>query len=259
MSRPLALVTGASAGLGDRYARSLARRGHDLLLVARRGERLRALAAEIEEAFGACATVVPADLATEQGRRACREAIDAAGRPLELAILNAGFGSRGALHRLPREREVEMVQLNCTAVVDLACYVLPPMVERGAGALVVVSSASAWQPLPYMATYAASKAFELSFADAVGEELRGTGVQTLAVLPGPTRTEFSTTSGENAPGPEWLIPTSDPEDVVAATWRALGRGRRHASIGPVAHSAAAVARVLPRPAMLRGAGLVQRE
>ena len=252
-------MTGASAGLGAAYARSLAERGHDLLLVARRGERLRELAGEVEEAFGLGAAVVPADLATEQGRRACRDAVDAAGRAPDVAVLNAGFGSRGALHRLSRERQVEMVQLNCTAVVDLASHVLPAMVERGTGALVVVSSASAWQPLPYMATYAASKAFELSLTDAVGEELRGTGVRALAVLPGPTRTEFSMATGEGPSAVDWLIPSGEAEDVVAATWRALERGRRHASIGPVARSAAAVARVLPRPAMLRGAGLVQRD
>jgi hypothetical protein len=185
--------------------------------------------------------------------------VDAAGRPLAVAVLNAGFGSRGALHRLPREREVEMVQLNCTAVVDLARHVLPGMVEAGAGALVVVSSASAWQPLPYMATYAASKAFELSFADAVGEELRGTGVRVVAVLPGPTRTEFSTASDSTPSVPQWLIPTSEPEEVVAATWQALERGRRHASVGPLARLAATLPRVVPRPATLRGVGLTGRD
>ena len=191
-ARGTALVTGASAGLGWAYALSLAERGHPLILVARRAERLEALAAAVEKRFAVEATVVAADLGTQEGRAICRAAVDAADPPLEVAVINAGFGSRGPLVELDREREVAMVELNCVAVVDLAAHVLPGMVARGRGDLIVVSSAAAFQPVPFMATYAATKAFELHLVEGLAGEVAGTGVRVVAVCPGPTRTEFST-------------------------------------------------------------------
>src|SRR5690606_1012319 len=127
------------------------------------------------------------------------------------------------------EREGRMVRLNCLAVVDLAAHALPGMVRRGRGALVVVSSAAAWQPVPYMATYAATKAFGLHLGDALAHELRGTGVRAVAVCPGPTRTEFGIASGGG--GTSWAVPFDDPELIVRATWRALARGRGRAPAG----------------------------
>ena len=158
--------------------------------MARREERLRALARRAREVHGVEARPVVADLATEEGLVACRRALDESPPP-DVVILNAGFGLRGPLWELERARQADMVRLNCVAVVHLAAHALPRMVARGAGALVVVSSAAAWQPVPFMATYSATKAFELHFAEAVAEELRGTGVRALAVCPGPTRTEFT--------------------------------------------------------------------
>ncbi|HTI33863.1 MAG TPA: SDR family NAD(P)-dependent oxidoreductase, partial [Miltoncostaea sp.] len=172
MSPAPALVTGASSGLGRAYAESLAGRGHPLLLVARREDRLRELAAWAERTHGVAARVVVADLATEEGLAACRDAIDA-GPPLGLAVLNAGFGDHAPVHAADRAKLTEMVRVNCVAVVDLAAHVLPGMVARRAGALVVMSSAAAFQPVPYMATYAATKAFELHLTEAIAEELRG--------------------------------------------------------------------------------------
>ena len=137
-----------------------------------------------------------------------------------------------------------MVRLNCVAVVDLAAHVLPGMVERGGGALVVVSSAAAWQPVPYMATYAATKAFDLHLAEALGEELRGTGVRALAVCPGPTRTEFTLSSGSE-PGHS-AIPFDDVDLVVRATWRALAAGRRRAPTGVVSRGSCWRAPAPPR-------------
>ena len=180
-----ALVTGASSGLGWAYADSLAARGHPLIVVARREERLRALARRAREAHGVETRVVVADLAAEEGLAACREALDAS-PVLDVAVLNAGFGSHGPVWEVERRRQADMVRVNCVAVVDLAAHLLPRMVARGAGAVVVVSSAAAWQPVPSMATYAATKAFGLHFAEALAEELRGTGVRALAVCPGPT-------------------------------------------------------------------------
>ena len=192
-----ALVTGASSGLGWAYADALASRGHPLIVVARREERLRALARRAREVHGVEARSVVADLTTDAGLAACRAALDE-GPPPDVVVLNAGFGTHGPLWELDRARQTDMVRLNCAAVVDLAAHALPRMVARGAGALVVVSSAAAWQPVPYMATYAATKAFALHFAEAVAEELRGTGVRAVAVCPGPTRTEFTMSNGGGA-------------------------------------------------------------
>jgi short-subunit dehydrogenase len=247
------IVTGASSGIGWAFAQSLASRGHDLVLVARREDRLRELARLVGERHGVAARVVVADLATDQGLAACREAITAEPAPPKMVVLSAGFGSRGRFWELERERQSAMVRLNCLAVVDLAAHVLPGMVARGSGALVVVSSAAAWQPVPFMATYAATKVFELHLVEAMAEELRGTGVRALAICPGPTRTEF-TMSSEAGPA-HWWIPFDDVDLVVRSAWRALAAGRRRAVTGPVARGSMLAARILPRGLVLRAAAL----
>jgi short-subunit dehydrogenase len=250
------VVTGASSGIGRAFAESLASRGHALVLVARREDRLRELARRLAEEHGVDARVVVADLATEAGLAACRAAISAGPEPPDVVVLNAGFGSRGRFWELERERETAMVRLNCLAVVDLAAHVLPGMVARGRGALLVVSSAAAWQPVPFMATYAATKAFELHFVEALAEELRGTGVRALAVCPGPTRTEFSTAPDSGAS--HWAIPFDDTDLVVRAAWRALAAGRRRAPTGVVARGSMLAGRLLPRGLVLRAAALAHR-
>jgi uncharacterized protein len=251
-----ALVTGASSGLGCAYADSLAARGHPLIVVARREERLRAVARRARELHGVEARPVVADLATEEGLAACRRALDE-GPPPDAVVLNAGFGTHGPLWELDRAREAEMVRLNCVAVVDLAAHALPRMVRRGAGALVVVSSAAAWQPVPFMATYAATKAFGLHFAEAVAEELRGTGARAVAVCPGPTRTEFTMSTGSERTL-RWTIPHDDVDLVVRATWRALAAGRRRAPTGWVARGSMLAGRLVPRGLVLRASAIAHR-
>lgn len=248
-------MTGASSGLGRAFAESLAARGHPLIAVARREERLRELAAWAEREHGVTTRIVVADLATEEGLAACRDAVDAAG-PLDVAILNAGFGTSGAFAASGRERAGEMVRLNCLAVVDLAAHVLPGMVERGAGEVVVLSSAAAWQPVPYMATYAATKAFELHLTEAIAEELRGTGVRAIAVCPGPTRTEFTMSGGAGTTMRG--VPFDDVGLVVRATWRALAAGRSRVPTGRVARASLLASRFLPRRLIVRGAALTHR-
>lgn len=256
MARGPALVTGASSGIGRAFAESLAARGHPLIVVARREDRLRSLADWAREAHGVDAEVVVADLATEEGLARCRAAVDRAAAPLEVAVLNAGFGTRGPIWALDRAREADMVRLNCVAVTDLAAHVLPGMVEAGRGALVVMSSAAAWQPVPYMATYAATKAFELHFAEALAEELRGTGVRAVAVCPGPTRTEFTLSAGGSTV-PK-AVPFDDVSLVVRATWRALAAGRPCAATGLVSRGSLLGARFLPRRLVTRLAALTHR-
>ena len=251
----LAVVTGASSGLGYAYAQSLAARGYALLVVARREERLRELARWAADTHGVETQVVVADLATPEGLATTREALSDAPTP-DVVILNAGFGSHGPIWGLDREREAQMVRLNCVAVVDLAAHVLPGMVVRGGGGLVVVSSAAAWQPVPFMATYAATKAFELHFTEAIAEELRGTGVRALAVCPGPTTTEFTLSSGSD--GSHAMIPFDDVDLVVRATWRALAGGRRRAPTGIVSRGSLLASRLLPRGLVVRAAALTHR-
>jgi short-subunit dehydrogenase len=251
-----AVVTGASSGIGRAFAESLAARGYPLVLVARREERLRALADRAGERHGVEARVVPADLTTDAGLAACRAAVDALPAPPAVLVLNAGFGTRGPLWALDRGRETDMVRLNCLAVVDLAVHALPGMVARGRGAVVVVSSAAAWQPVPHMATYAATKAFELAWTEALAVELRGTGVRALAVCPGPTRTEFSLAAGSEVS--HWWIPFNDVDLVVRSAWRALAGGRRRAPAGLVSRGSMLASRILPRGLILWGAALTHR-
>ena len=257
MTRPVAVVTGASSGIGEAYARDLAAKGRDLVLLARRRERLESLAAELHELHGVSVRVAPCDLADHAGRAAAMAQIDDLGRAPEVLVLNAGFTSYGAFADLPAAREVEMVELNCLGVLELMRHKLPAMRAAGRGAVVIVSSAAAWQPMPFMATYAATKSFELTLAEGVREELRGTGVCVVAVLPGPVPTEFGASGGVPGGAGDGL-PYRRPEDVVAATWRALARGRGRVSVGPLAVAARLAAVIVPRGLVLAATGIAGR-
>ncbi len=185
-----ALVTGASSGIGTEFARALARRGHSLTLVARRSERLRALAEEFSGAHGVHVDWISADL----GDAAQRERLDAEvldrGRPAQLLVNCAGFGIYEPFVVSTRQRELEQVRLLVEAVVDLDARFVPAMVKRGSGTVINVASTAGFQPLPGNGTYSASKAFVLAHSEALAEELRGTGVSVTAVCPGPVPTEF---------------------------------------------------------------------
>jgi len=158
-ARGWALVTGASSGIGAEVALRLARRGHPLVVVARRGDRLAALAEQARREHGVEVRGVAADLSREEGRAAVRGVLDQLRGPLAVAVLNAGIGTQGRFSDLDREQEVREVRLNCVAEVDLAAHVLPGMVANGRGDLVVMSTAAASQAIPFMSTYAATKAF----------------------------------------------------------------------------------------------------
>ncbi len=185
-----ALVTGASSGIGADIARSLAGRGHNVVLVARREERLTAVAEELAGRHGVRAEVVVADLQPKAGRKRLRKGLDELGLRVDVLVNNAGFGTAGLFQRLDGEREAELVRLNCEVVVALCGTYVPEMVERGAGAVLNVASTAAFQPLPTQATYSASKAFVLNFTQSLAADLHGTGVTATALCPGPVRTEF---------------------------------------------------------------------
>jgi short-subunit dehydrogenase len=246
-----ALVTGASSGLGREFARALAGRGYPVLAVARRGERLRALADEVGLSGGRLEPLV-ADLSTAEGVEAL---LTSAGtREVELLVNNAGLAAYGLFAVLPPERERELVRLNVEAVVALTRGLVPAMVERRRGGVINVASQMAFQPMPYFATYAASKSFVLSFSEALAEELRGTGVRVTAVAPGFVNTEFTEVAGSQEP--ERRLPHLQPTEVVASSLRAYDRGRTVEVVGAFYTFLTVMGRLVPRAVMRRAMGRV---
>jgi uncharacterized protein len=189
-----ALITGASAGIGAEFARALAREGMSCILTARREGRLRALAGELEERYQVATRIVAADLAAPTGADQLLEAIKDV--RVDVFINNAGFGYAGRFDKQDTARLRDMVQVNCVVPVVLASRLLPGMRERNCGAMIVLGSVAGRQPLPRHAIYAATKAFDLFFGEALWAELRGTGVDVLVLEPGPTESEFREVAGE---------------------------------------------------------------
>jgi uncharacterized protein len=214
-----ALITGASAGIGEEFARQLAGRGYDLILVARRKDRLEQLAEQVPTT----AHVVECDLGSDASKLPGE--VEKLGVDVDLLVNNAGFGLRGNFLDFDAEREAEMVRLNCEAVVTLTHAFLPGMVERRRGGIITVASTAGMQPLPYETTYGATKAFAISFMEALSMELRGTGVRALVVNPGPVKTEWQAIAGydENTRVMPGMI---DAEQCVADSLSAYDRGKR---------------------------------
>jgi short-subunit dehydrogenase len=223
MAREIALVTGASSGIGEALARRLARDGLHLGLVARRGDRLEALAAELRAAHRIEADVLPADLTRSGAVAELVEELARRGLDVDWLVNNAGFGTVGRFHTLPLERELDEIALNVEALVELTGRFLPAMVRRRRGVVMNVASVGAYLPSPNMATYAATKAFVLSFSEAIAVELRDTGVRVLCVCPGVTRTEFQERARvEIGHVPAFLHQTA--EAVADEAVRAVGHG-----------------------------------
>ena len=219
------VVTGASSGIGTEFARQLAARGHGVFLVARREDRLRELASEIEREHGVRAEFAAVDLGDPADRRNLPGLV--ARRELDVAVLvnNAGFTTVGDVHLNP-DRQLGMVHVNVEALVDLTTRWLPGMVDRGSGAVVNVASTVSFQPVPVQAVYAATKAFVRSFSEAVSVELRGTGVSMTALCPGPVATEFLEAGGfkTESPGPSFIWSTA--EGVARAGIEGADKGKR---------------------------------
>jgi uncharacterized protein len=199
-SKSWVLVTGASSGLGAETARILARRGANLILTARSRDRLEDLANDLERVNGIEARVVPQDLSVHGGAARLLDAVAALGVEVEHLVNNAGFGSSGAFAEADPAREGAMVRLNAETIVTLTRGLLPRMLERRRGGVVNVASTASFQPVPYMATYGATKAFVVSFTLALATELEGTGVKAMALCPGPVRTGFQAAAGIPRPG-----------------------------------------------------------
>ena len=246
------LVTGASSGIGAEIARALARRGHGVTLVARREERLRDLATELSERHDVRAETLGCDLADEGARTLMLAGLAELGLVVEVLVNNAGFGTAGRFVELDQERELEMVGLNVEAVVALCGRFVPEMEQRGRGAVLNLASTAAFQPLPRNATYAATKAFVLSFTDALHAELRGTGVTATSLCPGPVKTEFVEVAGmdgaaDSAPSFVWTSADSVAEQGV----RGLESGKRVVVPGKFNAAGALGGQHVPRGLLLR--------
>lgn len=215
-----ALVTGASAGIGEAFARTLAARGMDVVLVARRGDRLASLARELEAAHGVTVAPVALDLAAPEVHRTLPAAVKALGLEVGLLINNAGFGLYGEFAELSADDQARMVDLNCRTPVLLTHAFLPAMRARGAGGVVIVSSVAGYQPTPFYTTYGATKAFDLMLAEALWAELRDDGIAVLALSPGNTPTEFQAVAGVGPPAAMASPMTTD--SVVRVALDAIG-------------------------------------
>jgi short-subunit dehydrogenase len=244
------LVTGASSGIGTEIARELAKRGHGVTLVARRKDRLTELAAELSESHGVRAESVACDLSSPAARKRMAKTVADRGLTVDVLVNNAGFGSAGRFQSLDPESELMMVRTNVEAVVDLCGVYVPEMVDRGRGAILNVASVAAFQPVPRQSTYAATKAFVLSFTEGLSVDLKGTGVSATALCPGPTKTEFGDAAG--IPDELFEIPglVYSAEDMAVAGVRAMERGRRSVIPGPTNLVAAVSGRLMPRALVL---------
>lgn len=239
----ITLITGASAGLGVDFARQLAARGKRLVLAARRKDRLEALASELGNA-----RAVAIDLGEPRAASRLMADVAANGEQVDCLINNAGFGLWGRFATLESERQRQMIDLNCGALVELCHAVVPAMIARGDGAILNVASTAAFQPGPGMATYFATKAFVLSFSEALHEELRKSGVRVTALCPGPTATEFGDVAGFKGNGMFDKLSASSPE-VVTAGLRALEKNCAVVIPGLLNKFGAQGHRLLPRIAL----------
>ena len=247
--RPATLITGASAGLGAEFARQCVRRGDEVVLVARREDRLRQLASKLGEK----AHVIAADLADpEMATRVVAETI-ARGMWVRTLVNNAGFGLRGRFDELSLARQLEMIDLNIRALTNLSFVVINDMVLKGVGSILNVASTAAFQPGPRMAVYFATKAYVLSFTEALHEEWKGRGIKVSALCPGPTRTEFGEVAGIRTLG-QFDRLAMDSEPVVQAGLEGLDANRAVIIPGALNKAGAWSTRLAPRSVVRRIAG-----
>ena len=249
--KKVALITGASAGLGVEFARQLSKRGHALVLAARRRDRLDALAAELGNA-----RTIAIDLSQHDAAEALIADLDTAGEQVEILVNNAGFGLIGRFAKRDRERLREMIDLNVGTLTDLCRLVAPQMIERGSGGIINVASTAAFQPGPNMAVYFATKAYVLSFTEALHEELKPHGIRVSCLCPGPTRTEFGEVAGFGGNGMFDRFAMEAPE-AVAAGLKGLDRNKAVVVPGLQNKITAASTRFAPRPVVRKIAGAIK--
>jgi short-subunit dehydrogenase len=226
-----ALITGASQGIGLELAQQFASNGHDLVLVARNEARLRQVGAQLEQAHGITATVIASDLSTANAACGIVESLQGASIEVHVLVNNAGFGLSGPFLANDPQTQLNLLQVNVMAMTQLTRLLLPPMVARGSGRILNVASVAAFVPGPQAAIYCATKAYVLSFSEAIAEELRHSGVTVTAVCPGPTQTGFGAAAGA---GSTRLYSKQQPmpsAEVARVGYRGLINGRRVVVVG----------------------------
>lgn len=246
--KPLALVTGASSGIGLELARQFALHGYDLVICADDAAKLRTAGQEIAASTRLAPRIesVTADLSTPQGVEQLWSAVQALGRPLDVLAANAGIGAGGAFARdTDLQQELRIVNLNCASQVHLTKLAVRDMVARGGGKVLITSSIASQMPGAYEAVYAASKAFLQSFGKAIREELKDTGVTVTLLMPGPTDTEFFDRAGMQDTKVGQSESKDDPADVAEAAYEALEKGEASIATGARTKLQAGLAKVLP--------------
>lgn len=250
-----AIVTGASAGIGWALAEQLAAGGANLLLTARRVDRLQKLAADLSTKHGVITEVFSADLTHPESPEGIREFTVRKGIETELLVNNAGFGAFGYINEIPLERLLEMVQVNCAAVVHLTRLFIPAMVERKHGEVLIVASTASFQPVPFNSVYAATKAFDLLFAEGIAEEVREFGVRVCALCPGPTTTEFQQVAHQ----PDRPMKVNETAEKVARVGlEALAAGKSWVISGAMNRLMMETERLAPRSLVARMAAKMMR-
>lgn len=244
MSRPVALVTGASIGIGREMALLLAQQGHDLVLVARGEAKLNELAAELKQKHGANGTVIALDLGRAGSAQALFDAVKAKGIAVDVLLNNAGFGLKGRFVKLSLAEQQEMIQLNVTTLTELCWLFGRDMATRGQGRILNVGSIASFEPGPEFAVYSATKAYVLSFSEAIDAELRVKGVNVTALCPGAVLTNFHDRANNDS---KLLLATAmKPEPVARAGLRALFSGQPVVIPGLINWIAAFTVRLTPR-------------
>ena len=259
MPQKTALITGASSGIGAAFATALAKSGHDLILVARSEAKLEQLAVALKVAHQCKVAVIPADLTEPDAASVLKAEVTRRRLQVEVLVNNAGFGSGGEFVDTDAQRNAEMISLNAAAVVALSHAFLPAMLKKKSGAIINVASTSAFQPLPYLALYAATKAFVLSFSEALSGEVKAQGVKVLALCPGPVDTPFFEATGK--PEMKNMVPKPmmmDADAVVTAALQGLKQGKAVVVPGWPNKLTSFMPRLLPRRLMTAASGKLMK-
>lgn len=246
------LVTGASSGLGEEFAKQLAHRGANLILTARSRDRIERMAQNLRQVAGVKVHAVALDLAADDGARRLCKAVDELGVEVRHLVNNAGFGKVGPFAALEAEREAEMVRVNAEALTALSAHFLPGMRRARSGGILNVASTAGHQPVPYMATYAATKSYVIAFSLALATELEGSGVHVMALCPGPVPTGFQERAGIDA-AKLFRPAVMNANEIVEQALVAYAKGKTLFVPGAVNRAQTVIAKLLPRPLLSWGA------